>query len=117
MKIFDFVCVQHPEDIREARADSLKEVPKEDRTCSHCGELMERYFGRATPQVALLGANWPKRDIKETAHRNRRSKVLEQRQKKVWDPRQPKLNLDPDVQRSMKEELARKGSRLTVKKI
>lgn len=117
MKIFDFVCVKHPEEIREVRAESLKQVPDEERTCSHCGELMERYFGRASPQVALKGANWPKRDIKETAHRKRRSQVLGERQKKVWGPRMPKLNLDPDVQRAAKQEIARKGSRLTVKKI
>jgi hypothetical protein len=70
---------------------------------------MERYFGRASPEVALLGANWPKRDIKETARRKRRSEVLAERQEKVWKPRQPRLNLDPDVQKEYRQRLSRGG--------
>ena len=99
------------------KSASLREVGPVEKTCGHCGQLMERYFGRANLEIALKGANWPKRDIKETARRVRRSRVLGERQDKVWKPRMPKLNLDPDVQKSFKEELARKGTPLTVKKI
>ena len=109
MRIFDFVCSCSQEDIRVVRAGSLKDVDTAEKTCSHCGELMQRYFGRASPEVALLGANWPKRDIKETARRKRRSEVLAERQEKVWKPRQPRLNLDPDVQKEYRQRIARGG--------
>jgi len=78
---------------------------------------MERYFGRTSPEVALKGANWPKRDIKETARRNRRSRVLAERQEKVWKPKMPKLNLDPDVQKEAQDEISKKGTPLTVRKV
>lgn len=117
MKAFDFVCTCHPEDIREVFAESSKGVTLEQRVCPVCGLTMERYYGRTSPQVALKGANWPKRDIKETAMRKRRSEVLGKKQGKIWDSRMPKLNLDPDLQKSFKDSLAKKGAKLSVKKV
>lgn len=117
MRTYDFVCLEHPEEVHEVRAGSLGEVDVAERICSHCGQEMERFFGRAAPQVALQGANWPKRDIKETARRKRRSEVLGRKQEKVWKPLQPKLNLDPDVQKEFRDHVTKGGAPLTVKKL
>lgn len=117
MKTFDFVCLEHPDEIHVVKASSLRDVDAAEKTCSHCGELMERFFGRSAPQVALQGANWPKRDIKETSRRKRRSETLAERQEKVWKPLQPKLNLNPEVQREFRDQVSQEGSRLTVKKL
>lgn len=116
MKVFDFVCPDHQDDVREVLAESSKDIPPEKRSCPICGNTMERYYGRTSPQVALKGANWPKRDIKETAMRKRRSEVLGKKQGKIWDAKMPKLNLDPDVQKTFRDNLIKSGAKLTVKK-
>jgi hypothetical protein len=117
MKQFEFACVDHPEKVVTLEADSFKSVPEAGRMCVDCGRLMERYHGGNAPSIAYKGPNWPKRDIRERAHRLRRADTLSKRQKDVWDPRAPKLNLDPEVQREARRQVIGTGTPLKATKV
>lgn len=117
MRTYDFRCPAHPEQVVPVLAQSASSVSEEQRQCPTCGSQMVRYFGSSEIQVALKGGNWPKRDIKETSKRKRRSAELGRKQKKIWAPRMPKLNLDPDVQKEFKTRVAKAGTALKVHKV
>lgn len=112
MRTYDFVCLNHPEEIKTITASSRKKIPEDHLKCASCDTKMESYFGNSSPTMNLAGNSWPKRDIKETARRKKRSKYLALRQKEVWDPKMPKLNLDPEVQaearKALKKEISKK---------
>lgn len=117
MKIFDFVCEAHPEKIVSVESACLKDITSDQKTCSTCKGLMERYYGGSSPSIAYRGPNWPKRDIRERVYRLRRADDLSKKQKKTWGNRMPKLNLDPEAQREARRQVMRSGATLGAKKV